>query len=206
MDYLFYKSISTSKLKSYVVSYDIACQWSIHLQERMFALDHEFFLFDGVRHVRFLVPKFHLPAHIASCRTQYSFNYTHGVGRTDGEAPERGWNDVNPLAASTREMGPGSRRDTLDYHFGDHNWRKVISMGESRVSFALPWSNALDLGTTEKRKMEAAALDMAEHVIEHNELSSTIPEDLLTLWTNQVQEWEQDSSQPNPFEAVFDGT
>jgi len=39
MDYMFYKSIIGSKLKSYVVSYDIACQWSIHLRERMFALD-----------------------------------------------------------------------------------------------------------------------------------------------------------------------
>lgn len=78
---------------------------------------------------KFLVPKFHLPAHIKPCRTRFSFNYTPGVGRTDGEAPERGWAEVNPLAASTREMGPGARRDTLDSHFGDYNWRKTIGLG-----------------------------------------------------------------------------
>lgn len=103
----------------------------------MFALDHEFFMFNGKTHVRFLVPKFHLPAHIAACRTKFSFNYTAGVGRTDGEAPERGWNDINPLAGSTREMGPGSRRDTLDYHLGDSNWQKVITIGKSDLASPL---------------------------------------------------------------------
>lgn len=130
MDYLFYKSIIGSKLKSYVVSYDIACQWSIHLRERMFALDHEFFLFGDNVFVKFLVPKFHLPAHIAACRTKFSFNFCPGCARTDGEAPERGWSEINPLATSTREMGPGSRRDTLDFHFGDFNWRKIMKIGE----------------------------------------------------------------------------
>jgi hypothetical protein len=27
-------------------------------------------------------------------------------------------------------MGPGSCRDTLDAHFSDYNWRKVVGMGE----------------------------------------------------------------------------
>jgi hypothetical protein len=81
-----------------------------------------------------LVPKFHLPAHIAACRTKHSFNFTPGVGRTDGEAPERAWNETNPLAMSTREMGPGSRRDVLDFHFGDYNWRKITSLGKVRIN------------------------------------------------------------------------
>jgi hypothetical protein len=79
--------------------------------------------------MRFLVPKFHLPAHIPKCQADYSFNFTPFVGRTDGEAPERGWSETNAMAASTKEMGPGSRRDTLDDHFGDHNWGKIAKMG-----------------------------------------------------------------------------
>jgi hypothetical protein len=35
---------------------------------------------------------------------------TPGAGLGDGEAPERGWGELNPLATSTREMGPGTRR------------------------------------------------------------------------------------------------
>ncbi|KAG2035191.1 hypothetical protein BDR03DRAFT_803099, partial [Suillus americanus] len=57
----------------------------------------------------FLIPKFHLPAHITSCQIKFSFNFIKGVGRTDGEAPERGWADINPITTSTHEMGPRSR-------------------------------------------------------------------------------------------------
>jgi len=68
MDYLFYKTVNTNpRLLSYIISYDIACQWSLNLPDRMLAFDHEFFLFDGLRDIKFLVPKFHLPAHIARC-------------------------------------------------------------------------------------------------------------------------------------------
>ena len=79
--------------------------------------------------MRFLIPKFHLPAHIQKCQADYSFNFSPFVGRTDSEAPERGWSETNAMAASTKEMGPGSHRDTLDDHFGDHNWGKIANMG-----------------------------------------------------------------------------
>jgi hypothetical protein len=67
--------------------------------------------------------------HIAPCQIKYSFNLTPGVGRTDGEAPERAWSAANAIATSTREMGPGSRRDTLDDHFCDYNWWKIAAFG-----------------------------------------------------------------------------
>jgi hypothetical protein len=86
-------------------------------------------LSQSIQHIRYLVPKFHLPAHVEACNLAFSFNLTRGVGRTDGEAPERGWANINPAAQSTKEMGPGSRRDTLDDHFGDWNWKKIIKMG-----------------------------------------------------------------------------
>ncbi|KAG1866771.1 hypothetical protein F4604DRAFT_1881798 [Suillus subluteus] len=50
--------------------------------------------------------------------TMFSFNWSHSVGCTDGEAPERGWSNINPVASSTKEMGPGY-----------WNWKKVINLG-----------------------------------------------------------------------------
>lgn len=94
-----------------------------------FPLDRQIDL--GSVNVRTLVPKFHLPAHLAKCHRDYSFNLTRGVGRTDGEAPERGWGYSNDSATATKEMGPGSRRDTLDDLFGDWNWRKICGFGTS---------------------------------------------------------------------------
>lgn len=130
MDYLFYKSLANLKIRDLVVSYDIACQWSLNIKSRFQRIDPGFPAINtNCVQVRYLVPKFHLLAHISRCRTRYSFNYSKHVGRTDGEAPERGWAEINPLASSTKEMGPGFRRDTLDCHFGDYNWRKIIGLG-----------------------------------------------------------------------------
>lgn len=121
-----------SEVQTFVISYDIVCQWSINLRQRMkdyVESGSNFFLFRDDAKVTFLVPKFHLPAHISKCRTRFSFNLTKNVGRTEGEAPERGWVGPNALAPSTKEMGPGSCRDTLDFHFGDANHKKVIGLG-----------------------------------------------------------------------------
>ena len=128
-DYIFLKSLPISDLIFLIVSYDIVCQWHKNLWERMKIFPHEQVFFNNIKYIRFLVPKFHLPSHVEACNLSFSFNLTRGVGRTDGEAPERGWANINPAAQSTKEMGPGTRRDTLDDHFGDWNWKKIIKMG-----------------------------------------------------------------------------
>lgn len=123
------KSLVATAIICLVISYDIACQWHKKPGERMQIFPPEDALSNSVKHVRFLVPKFHLPAHVEACNLGFSFNLTKGIGRTDGEAPERGWANIKPAAQSTKEIGPGARRDTLDDHFGYWNWKKIIRMG-----------------------------------------------------------------------------
>jgi hypothetical protein len=130
MDYLFHQSLSRHEYDRIVVSYDIACQWQINFTQRMGKkFSSDWFINTSNPDLTFLVPKFHLPAHIKACHDDYSFNNCKHVGRTDGEAPERGWSRVNDLAPSTREMGPGARRDKLEDHMGDSNWKKTIGLG-----------------------------------------------------------------------------
>lgn len=130
MDYIFFSGLVGTTLLMLNVSYDICCQWSINLWTRM-ATFPEGWRLDTVGIIwTYLVPKFHLPAHVEKCQTAYLFNYTRGVGRTDGEAPERGWANINAAATSTKEMGPGSRRDILDDHFGNWNPMKIVAMGQ----------------------------------------------------------------------------
>lgn len=134
MDYLFASSMREHSTMRVVVSYDIACQWSVNIWNRMAEYDFEF---DAESHtLTFIIPKFHLSAHKESCHTRFSFNYTKYVGRTDGEAVERGWAAVNGFSGSTKEMGPGSRRDILDDAFGDYNWRKVTLLRMYDTLFA----------------------------------------------------------------------
>ena len=121
MDYMFFLSIAGSELVRLFVSYDIACQWHKNIWNRMEQYKSEIQFNGDGKVMTFLVPKFHLPAHIEECNLRFSFNLTRDVGQTDGEAPERGWANANPLATSTKEMGPGARRDALDDHFNDWN-------------------------------------------------------------------------------------
>ncbi|KAF9462252.1 hypothetical protein BDZ94DRAFT_1322782 [Collybia nuda] len=174
MDYLYFTTLEGTPLNELVISYDIACQWSVKLWERMKKYPHRLHIGrNNSRSIVFLVPKFHLPAHIMACQTTFSFNFNAHVGRTDGEAPERGWSHINPVATSTREMGPGSRQDTLDNHFGDWNWKKTSLMG---VSLLRKIQTALEdgLGATHIKK-----------------------------WKDELDLWQRDHTQPNPFEPCY---
>ncbi|KIK34193.1 hypothetical protein CY34DRAFT_98438 [Suillus luteus UH-Slu-Lm8-n1] len=130
MDYLFLSTLRHAVLDTLNVSYNIACQWHKNLWHHMSAFPLSMQLSQAVKTVSFFVPKFHLPTHIEQCQTSFSFNFKSGVGRTDGEAPEHGWANINPITSSTKEMGPGARRDTLDDYFGDSNWKKIVGLGE----------------------------------------------------------------------------
>ncbi|KAG2340636.1 hypothetical protein BDR05DRAFT_1032843 [Suillus weaverae] len=163
MDYLFFSMLRHTVVDTLNVSYNIACQLSL-----------------------FFVPKFHLPADIEACQTSFSFNFKSGVGRTDGEAPERSWANINPVASSTKEMGPGARRDTLDDYFGHSNWKKVVGLGHTmlrKMKDALP----------EQQNHHEALDDLEEGL--RGEYSAA-----LAQWREQVEAWECDPSKPNPFE------
>lgn len=113
-----------------VLSYDIACQWAVNLKSRIakFPTHLQIDLPEG--EVRYAIPKYHFNAHKEKDHNKYSLNLMKGVGRTDGEEIERNWSRHDGTASSTREMGPGSREDTLESHFGYANWRKYTALGE----------------------------------------------------------------------------
>ena len=113
------------------ISYDIACKWSVNLHTRFEALHKDVDL--SRFSITYLMPKFHLPAHGPKCQVQYSFNYTHGVGRTHGETVEQEWAYINLTTLSTREMGPGARHAALDDSWGGWNWRKILGLGECSI-------------------------------------------------------------------------
>lgn len=129
MDYLFFSTLQHSgDVLTLNISYDITYQWSKHLWERMSRYPSQIHLSGDSKTFTFVVFKFHLPTHIVTCQTSFSLNLIKGMARMDGEAIERGWSNMSPVGTSTREMGPGSRRDTFD-HFGDWNWCKVANLG-----------------------------------------------------------------------------
>ncbi|KAJ3510330.1 hypothetical protein NMY22_g16006 [Coprinellus aureogranulatus] len=190
MDYIFGMSLiifGLSFLRTFLVSYDIACQWSKALFSRIAEITPGIPILKDGSQTRFVVPKFHLPAHIPNCQTRYAFMFTPGAGLGDGEAPERGWADSNPLGPSTREMGPGTRRDTLDFHFGNYNWVHITNLGASLL-----------------KKMDVATSGVAERIIAHKDFEEGLDDADVEKWKRQVIEWEQDpNSVPNPFDMTI---
>jgi hypothetical protein len=204
MDYMSFKSIAGTELVRLFVSYDIACQWHTNIWIRMSKYQNEELTIDGKgRFITFLVPKFHLPAHIEACNLRFSFNLTRDVGQTDGEAPERGWSNANPLARSTKEMGPGSRRDTHDDHFNDWNHKKIISLGE----FFVYQGGAVLIegpGYMLRKKTLNAVPEMVKTRLALSDLEESLGSGPVEKWTAMAEAWEQDPDAPtgNPFETL----
>ncbi|KAI0039084.1 hypothetical protein FA95DRAFT_1657962 [Auriscalpium vulgare] len=187
MDYMFFSSISRIKTPSLLVSYDIACQWHKNLPTRA-ATHPDWNLPDDID---FAVPKFHIAAHQEECQEEFDLAKKRGTGQTDGEGPERGWSNVNGAAASTKEMGPGGRHDTVDDHCGHANWRKIVGLGSSLL-----------------RRMKAALLQATEQGDIYTEFTKSLELDhpeKLAEWREQIHGWEMHERGPNPYKKPVSG-
>ncbi|KAF8508051.1 hypothetical protein BU17DRAFT_100086 [Hysterangium stoloniferum] len=151
-----------------IISYDIACKYHINFMERIaerswpLMTPTEQSLFSALI-VVWLVPKFHLAAHIEGCADKFSFNWTKNVGRTCGELVESNWAALGMMATSIREMGFGHRRDTINDAMCDWNWRKAT--GESiRVLKAFRIGQAMCARKCETLEAleEAMGIDLVE--------------------------------------------
>ena len=129
MDYIFLSSIIGIVVLTVIASYDISCQFFTNFWFRLLALPPH--LQTKLPRSR-LIPKIlkaHLETHGKDCHGVYSFNYTHGAGRTDGEGIERCWSRLNGSASSNKEMTPSARQETMDDFCGNHNWLKTVNLG-----------------------------------------------------------------------------
>ena len=130
MDFIVFSSLVGTNFTSLVFSYDIACQWSRHIQRRHNQLPTSMQLPERVlTAAKFVIPKFHIYSHGERCQGKYSLNFLQYSARTNGEEPERWWAHINPVSMSTREMGPGARHDTIDDHACAWNWHKMTGFG-----------------------------------------------------------------------------
>ncbi|KAJ7118695.1 hypothetical protein C8R43DRAFT_1091016 [Mycena crocata] len=187
MDYLFFSSLLGMTLKTVVSSYDIACQWGRNFAKRASEMPAKMQLPKDVK-VLFKVPKFHLPPHVKKCHGPYSFNYTKGVGRTDGEGVERNWSWLNWAARFVSVMGPGSREDTIDDLCGFSNWKKTVDLGAGN-SLLRKMVLAIPQAMIHSRAFHAFTDGLREH-----------HEEELEEWERTVRAWEENTELPNPYE------
>ncbi|KAF8134146.1 hypothetical protein K438DRAFT_1640975, partial [Mycena galopus ATCC 62051] len=108
-----------------IISYDIVCQWAKCLKE----IPAHSRLSVIIKFCAFAILKMHIKGHLIPCQEEYSLNVIPGSTQTDGEGIERPWAHISGVGTSTREMGPGSREDTLNGHWGSWNWQKIVNLG-----------------------------------------------------------------------------
>ncbi|EEB92700.1 hypothetical protein MPER_08753, partial [Moniliophthora perniciosa FA553] len=185
MDSILLQSIAGSLLLLFVISYDIACQWSINLDRRMLQMPLHWRI-PTDRRLKFKVPKFHLPAHIDKCYAKYAFEYTEGVGNTDGEAIERNWSEMNQCARSLSMMTAGARWDTTDDLCNFWNYRKMVKLDDSLLKKLVKGISDLVIHERAFRALnDALAATHAKQVIG---------------WNALVVQWEQGKSKECPYE------
>jgi hypothetical protein len=204
MDYVILSTLKNTSIDMLVISYDIACQWSKNFPSRVKEFPPAMQLNLMTTSLDCVIPKFHIYAHGKKCQTIWSLNYRRWMGRTDGEGVEREWSHINPVALSTKVMGPGARHDTLDDHWGAWNWRKVVSLGAFHLLWAIV-SSLVSTGRHLRSKLTEAIPMTRKHCALLNALSATFPATTVAEWTQMVEDWQEDPSKPDPFEEVTIG-
>ena len=129
MDYIYCSTTADIGGLDVLLSYDIACQYGIHIEERRSKLpDHMQAKQDeGTR--TYALPVWHGDVHALKCKTSWSLHLQPGTAKTDGEAPERVWSIMNGMANDTKEMDAGNHHDHIEDRCDKHNFTKNMSLG-----------------------------------------------------------------------------
>jgi hypothetical protein len=112
-------------------------------------------------------------------------------------------------------MGLGTRRGTLDFNFGNYNWRKVVNLGLLDSGTWCIWCSLLGesgvhvcfslTGKSLLKKLETAVGSVVEHVVAHQELDASVREEYnVNEWLDAVIAYELDPTRPNPYELTID--
>ncbi|THU99828.1 hypothetical protein K435DRAFT_601418, partial [Dendrothele bispora CBS 962.96] len=88
-------------LLAILISYDIVCQWSKRLPQRLKKLPpflRLHLVLKVIKHFKFVIPKLHILGHLVGCQERYSLSYTAGAGQTDAESIERLWSGLGSVS------------------------------------------------------------------------------------------------------------
>lgn len=202
MDYIFASSVISIGLRYLKVSYDVCCQWFTHFWRRHQLLPPHLRLTTDRSAVLPLIPKFHLQSHTDSCHSKFSFNYCQGCGRTDGEGVERNWDELNGLAASTAEMTPAHRWETLDYACGWCNFRKTMGLRTYLQTYSLQTVVDSQAGDLLVKRLLIAITQAKQSRQDFRNfdtsLRAEIPDEVKEMEA-AVAAWEADHSKPDPY-------
>ncbi|KAF8799489.1 hypothetical protein BYT27DRAFT_7227805 [Phlegmacium glaucopus] len=116
------KSTRVEPEQGVLLIYDIACQYFIHLQDRIgsrlpFGLD-----------IDAAIGLFHVHAHKDQCFFQYATSFIPGAAIVAGEILESLWSSLNAISPTARTATLAHRVEMLDDHATDSNHKKTLGI------------------------------------------------------------------------------
>ncbi|KAE9398405.1 hypothetical protein BT96DRAFT_957616 [Gymnopus androsaceus JB14] len=121
------------------------------------------------------------------CQDYFNLLYTLGAAMSDMEGIERIWSGSGLLGTSTREMGPGSRQNTIEDYWHNWNWRKNVSQGVILC-----------------KRLDRALKELSDQEDSFNTFQANQPQEV-EAWKKLVENFEHGQSTENPFSLPKSG-
>ncbi|KAF9565021.1 hypothetical protein CPC08DRAFT_630413, partial [Agrocybe pediades] len=150
-----------------VFIYDIACQYTVHLMERIGDK------LPPALEIQTAIGMFHVHGHKDECFFCFAPSFIPGTAITSGEILESLWSTLNSISGSMRTATLPHREEVLDDHACDSNHKKGLGMAKYLCD-----------RHTKAVEMHAIYKDYFAN------LNTNCGEDLVQLWTTQILEAE----------------
>src|ERR1700684_1604942 len=203
MDYSIFKALDFNMegIEAALISYDIMVQWSVHMMERVTCSN--FLKKPDNLELRLAIGLFHIHGHQDTCLPRYSPSFIEGARQIDGETIETLWAPLNEISRSTRGMSTSHRREVIDDHMNDSNWKKLVDIGKFPQIYwigthADQTVNAVS--TRYRRALSGAALSV--EAFESINLSAT-PENI-EIWSAEEEYAQRERSRDVTVMDIYD--
>lgn len=126
VDWVLLQALKTTNIdaeQGAMLIYDIACQYFVHLKDRIGTLLPDGMTLDSA------IGLFHVHGHKEECFFRYATSFIPGAGVTVGEILEMLWSTLNLITPTMRTATLAHRAETIDDHASDSNHKKLLSIG-----------------------------------------------------------------------------
>lgn len=125
VDFSFLQALRTTNVdpeQGVMIIYDIACQYMVHLQDRIG--QH----LDPNMEIDSAIGLFHVHAHKDECLFRFATSFIPGAAVTAGEILESMWSTLNSISPTVRTATLAHRAEVLDDHCCDANHKKGLGI------------------------------------------------------------------------------
>ncbi len=137
MDYSITNAVkwNTEGIVCILIIYDIMCQYWVNIQRRLEANKEWIDFPQSIEEFKRGIGLFHVHGHVQECFCRFAPLYIEGAGTIDGERMESLWKPIREMIGSTRSMSAAHRKEALNDHMNDNNWKKLTRIGMTIYSF-----------------------------------------------------------------------